>query len=92
MDTKVVHRYSHLGENLLRITYNALGVKLTGTLQVLDGCEKTKAKERMVRENTYTKASQPRKRIFVETTGPFPESLIENRCWISVVENYSRYS
>ena len=36
--TIVIHRYSHLGEKLLRTTYNALGVNLTVTLQVCGGC------------------------------------------------------
>ena len=27
MDINVVHRYSYLGEKLLRITYNSLGVR-----------------------------------------------------------------
>ena len=50
MDINVVHRYSHLGENLLLITYNDLGVKLTGALQVYDGCEQYKAKALVVVE------------------------------------------
>ena len=32
MEINVVHRYSYMGEKLLCTTYNALGVKLTGTL------------------------------------------------------------
>ena len=76
----------------MRTTYNALGVKLTGTLQLYDGCTQSKAKARAVRKNTYTRVSQPEERIFVDTTGPFPESLIGNRDWIDVVDDYSRYS
>ena len=78
--------YSHLGEKLLRTTYNALGVKLTGTLQVCDGYERSKAKTRAVRNKTYRRASQPGERIFVDTTGPFSESLI----WESVLDWRSR--
>ena len=59
MDINVVYRYSHLGENLLRTTYNTLSVKLTGTLQVCDGCACSKAKARVVRKNTYMRASHP---------------------------------
>ena len=36
MDINVVHRYSHLGENLLCITFNALEVNLKGMIQVCD--------------------------------------------------------
>ena len=92
MDINVVHMYSHLGEKLLHTTYNARGVKLTGTLQVCDGCARSKEKTRAVRNKTYTRASQPVERTFVDTTGPLPEILIRNRYWIGVVGDYSRYS
>ena len=92
MDINGVHRYSHTGEKLLRTTYNALGFKLTGILQFYDGCARSKAKSRAVRKKTYMRASQPVERICVDTTGPFPETLIVNRYWIGVVEDYSRYS
>ena len=78
MDINVVHRYSHLREKLLCTTYNTLGVKLTGTLQVCNGCARSKAKSRTVRKKTYTIASQPGESISVDTTGTFPESLIDN--------------
>ena len=92
MDINVLHGYSHLGEKLLRTTYNSIGVKLTGTLQVCGICASSKEKVCAVRKKTYTRASQPGERIFVDTTGPFTESLIENRYWISVVDDYIRYS
>ena len=92
MDTNVVHRYSHLGEKLLRTTYNAPGVKLTGKLQVCNGCARSKANSRAVRKQNYTRASQPGERIFVDMTGPLPKSLVGKRYWIGVVDDYNRYS
>ena len=92
MDMNVVRRYSHLREKLLRITNNNLDVKLIGTIQICDGSVRSKAKARDVRKKTYARESQPGERIVVDTTGPFPESLIENRYWISIVDDYSRYS
>ena len=91
MDINVSHSYSHIGEQLLIITYNYLGVKLTGTLQVSDGCSRTKSKSRAVRKNTYTRSSQPGKRILLDMTGPFLEILIVNSYCIGVVDNYRRY-
>ena len=88
----MLHRYSHLREKLLRTTYNALGFKLTGTLKFCDGCARSKAKSRAVRNKTYTRASQPGESIVVDTTDPFPDSLIGNRYCIDIVDNYSRYS
>ena len=92
MDINVVHRYSHMGEKLLCISYNALIVKLTGTLQFCGGCAEYKAKAPSVRKNTYMIVSHPGENIFVYRTGPFPESLIANWCWIGIVDYYSRYS
>ena len=81
-----------MGEKFLRTEYNALGVNLTVTLQVCDGCARSKEKARGVINKRYTRASQPGERIFVETTDPFLESLTENRYWIGVSEDYRRYS
>ena len=87
IDINVVHMYSHLGEKLLRTTYNALGVKLTGTLQVCDGCARSKPKSRAVRKKTYKRVLKPGERIFVVPTIPFLESLIGNWYWIGVIDN-----
>ena len=78
-DINVVHRYSHLGEKFLRLTYDALDIQLTGTLQVCDFCASSKAKTRVFRKKTYTRASKPGERVFVDTTGTLPESLVGNR-------------
>ena len=79
--------YSHLGETLLRITYKDLRVKLTGALQVCDGCDRSKEKARAVRNKTYKRASNTGERIFVDNTGPFLDIFIGNRYWIGVVNN-----
>ena len=76
----------------MHTTYNALGVRLKVTLQVYNGFAQSKAKARVVRKKTYTRASQLGERIFVDTTGPSPKSLIGNQYWIGVLDNYSRYS
>ena len=88
----MVHWYSHIGEKLLRLTYDDLGIKLKGTLQVCDGCVMSKEKSRAVRKKTYTRSSKPGEIIFVGIIGPFMESLIENRYWISIVDDYIHYS
>ena len=91
MYINVVHWYSHSGETLLRITYNALGVKLTVRLQVFDGCARFKAKSRAVRIN-HIQERQIREKVFVDMAGPFTDILIGNRYWIGVVDDYSRFS
>ena len=75
---------------MLGITYDALGIQLNGTLEVCDGCARSKTKLRAVRKKTYIHATNPGQRILVENNGPFPESLIDNGCRIVVVDSYIR--
>ena len=83
MDINVVYRY---------ITYNALSVNLTVTIQACGGYARSKEKACAVREKTYKRLSQPGESIFVDMTGPFLESLIGNQYWIGIVDDCSRYS
>ena len=92
MDIKVVYSKSYHGENLLSRIYDNLGVKLTGALNSCDGYSRSKEKARTFRKKTHTKASKLGERIFVDTTGPYPDILIGNRYCIGVVNNYSLYS
>ena len=87
IDITVVFQYSHLREKLLGLTYGALKVKLIGTPQVCDGCKRSKAKSREVRKKTYKIVSNTIEMVFVDTSGPFPESLIGDRYWISIVDD-----
>ena len=77
---------------MLSITYNALGVKLTGSLQVCDRCARSKEKSRKFRKKTYNIALHPGEKFFVDTTGPFLESFIGNRYCIGILDGYSHYS
>ena len=92
MNINVVHRYSYFRENVLHITYNALGANLTVTLQVCNCCEGSIEKSHEFRKKTYMRLSHPGEKIFVDTNGPFPESLIGNHYCITIMEYYSRYS
>ena len=40
----------------------------------------------------YTRATKPGERVFVDTAGTFPESIIGNSNWIGVEEDYNHYS
>ena len=82
----MVRQYSNIGLKLCCPTFYALGVNMIGMLQFCDGCAISKAKAREVMNKMYTRASKPGERIIVETTGPFPESLIGNRYCIVVVD------
>ena len=70
---------------------DALGVKLTGMIQVCDGCARSKARACTFIEKRYTQDKNPDVIIFAYTTAPFPKGLIGNRYWIVLVDGYIRY-
>ena len=78
MDINSFHRYSHLGEKFLWVTYNPLVFNITGTIQFCDECARSKTKACTVRNKIYTRVSNLGESIFVDMTGPFPDSLIGN--------------
>ena len=65
-------------------------VNITGKLEVCESCAISKSKVCAFINNTYTRASKPVDIIFVDATGPFPESLIGNRYWVGIVDDHSR--
>ena len=44
LDINVVHGLCYLGEKLLRVMFNFLGIKITGNLLLCDGCCRANAK------------------------------------------------
>ena len=62
MDIKVLHRYSHIREELLGTTYNALSVKLPGTMKFWDGGARSKVKRKCgKKEDVYKSITSGRK-------------------------------
>ena len=72
---------------MFHLTYDALGVKVSGTLQVCDGCAISKEKLRAAKKKMFTRAKKARENIFVDTNSSLPESLSGNRYWIGVVDD-----
>ena len=65
--------------NVLLLTYDALGVNMTGTIEVCDSCSREKEKSRYVRKKMYTRATNSGEMIFVVMTSSFPEMFIAER-------------
>ena len=63
LDITVAHRYSHLIEKLLHLTYDALWFQLDGTLEVCDGFARSKARSCSVRNKTHTQVANPVEKI-----------------------------
>ena len=92
IDVNVAHGLCHLGEKLLRITFKSMGIKLAGVLKPCDGCCRANAKARSVRKVTNTVANNIGERLFVDTSGPYPESASGNRYWVCIVDDKTRKS
>ena len=90
MDINDAHVLCHLGEKLLRTTFTGMGIKLTGSLKTCEGCCLANAKAKAVRKSSDTRATKPGERLFVDTSGPYPESIAGNRYWIQIVDDFSR--
>ena len=59
------------------LVYDSLGVQLTGNIEVCYECACSKSKALAVRNKSYMQATNLGEIIFVNSTGPFPEILIE---------------
>ena len=92
MDVNVAHGLCHLGEKLLRITFKSMGIRLTGVVKPCDGCCRANAKAKSVRKVTNTVAKNIGERLFVDTSGLFPESASGNRYWVCIVDDKTRKS
>ncbi len=82
MDIMDMHdKYGHKGEGLLRKTASFLEIKLTGSMKSCEGCGLAKAKQKNVSKTTNVRADKPGARLFVDTSGPYPESLGGRKYW-----------
>ena len=61
MDINVAHQYSHIGDKLLHLTYDTLGIQFIVTLEGCDGCAQWKAKAHVGRNKTYTQVKNQEK-------------------------------
>ena len=91
MDINVAHHYSHLGEKLLPLTYDDIGVHLTGAIEIYDGCACLK-KNIICLGRKHMHGQKYGRNIFVDRIGPFAESLIGEGYCIGVIDDYICYS
>ena len=69
---KTHDQWGHHGERRLKEMTRLLGYKLTGKQQPCDACGIAKATRARVSNTTNIQATEPGERLFVDTTGPFP--------------------
>ena len=86
MDINKAHRcWGHPGQSIMRMFANLAGIKLSNAFRTCDSCCVAKIKCNPILKKTETVATKPGERFFVDTSGPFPESLGGNKYWRGAV-------
>ena len=80
-------------EDLLRKTAKQIGVKLQGQLVPCQGCSEAKGIRKPVKPFTYTRATKPAERCFVDLSGPKSvKSMGGNKYMMIVRDDFSRFT
>jgi hypothetical protein len=85
-------RFGHVSKGVLEATAKVIGMKLVGTLEVCGSCVMAKAKAKPIAKFTNTHANSPGERLFIDTSGPYTQSVAGNRYWVKIVDDFSRKS
>ena len=65
---------------------------LTGSAKPCGSCALAKARAKAIAKSTMTKATVPGERLFLDISGPYSDSLNQNKYWLRIVDDYTRYS
>ena len=69
------------------------GWTLTGMVKPCGSCALAKARAKAIPKSSMTKAKQPGERLFLDISGPYLDSLNQNKyCWLKIVDDYMWYS
>ncbi len=68
------------------------GWTLTGTVKPCGSCALAKARAKAVPKSTLTKAKAPGERLFLDISGPYSDSLNQNKYWLRIVGCNSRHT
>ena len=91
MDINHAHDiFNHMSEQVLKQTCQEHYINLTGKLQACPGCLYVKANRKNIMKATNTRATIAGERLFIDTSGPYLQSIGGNKYWFKVVDNYSR--
>ena len=85
--------HGHTHEDLLRKTAKQIGAKLEGQLVPCQGCPEAKGIRKPVKLLTYTRATTPADRCFVDLSGPKSVKSMEGKEYMMIVrDDYSRFT
>jgi hypothetical protein len=68
------------------------GWTLTGTVKPCGSCALAKARAKAIPKSTMSKATFPGERLFLDISGPYSDSLNQNKYWLRIVDDCTRYS
>ena len=68
------------------------GWTLTGSVKPCGSCALAKARAKSIAKSTMTKATVPGERLFLDISGPYSDSLNQNKYWLRIVDDFTQYS
>ena len=93
LDINIAHGLlGHPDTRTVRAMAAKQGWTLTGTVKPCGSCALAKARAKAIPKSTLTKAKAPGERLFLDISGPYSDSLNQNRYWLRIVDDFTRYS
>ena len=93
MDINVAHGLlGHPDTRMVKEMARTQDWTLTGTVKPCGSCALAKARAKAIPKSTLTKATKPGERLFLDISGPFSDSLNQNKYWLRIVDDFSRFA
>jgi Reverse transcriptase (RNA-dependent DNA polymerase)/Zinc knuckle len=91
MDINEAHRkFAHATENVVRKILQQVGIKAIGKMETCDGCARAKATQKRTKKVTLVKAENPGERLYMDTSGPYSETMSGSKYWFKIVDDKTR--
>ena len=81
--------FGHPNARYTKLTAKLAGWELFGQFKICEACAKAKTKAKGVSKTAKMKAESPGQRLFVDISGPYAKSVIGNKYWVMVVDDFS---
>jgi hypothetical protein len=92
LDINIAHGLlGHPDTRTVRSMASKHGWTLTGSVQPCGSCALAKARAKAIPKSTLTKAKVAGERLFLDISGPYSDSLNQNRYWLRIVDDFTRY-
>ena len=93
MDINEAHKkFGHASEKVVRKALMAQGITPAGKMSVCDGCARAKATQKRTNKVTKVAADKAGERLFMDTSGPYTETVGGSRYWFKFVDDKTRKS